>query len=253
VCRPAAAQDEPVKPEAPKRMPADADPSYEVATVKPSNPDNHSDGFHQSGRRLYIENQTMNNILIVAYGIHPKQIIDAPAWLATDHYDIDGVFDTEGQPSLKQMQSVMKKLLADRFQLKFHRETRGLAVYALTVAKGGPKLTKSQGDPNALGNENDQMHGGQITMSITNMSMSELTLIMQFFADRPMVDQTGLAGKWDFKWTWTTDEGRVPPDITNPAPGMFTAIQEQLGLKLEAVRAPAEVLVVDQVERPSAN
>lgn len=251
--RPAPAQDAQPKPEAPKRMPADADPSYEVATVKRSNPDNQSNGFHQNGRRLYIENQTMNNILIVAYGIHPKQIIDAPAWFATDHYDIDGVLDTEGEPSLKQIKGIVKKLLADRFQLKFHRETRELSVYAITVTKDGPRLTISKGDPNGLGNEEDSVHAGQDTMTVTNLSLADFVLILQFFTDRPVVDQTGLAGKWDFKWTWTPDESRLPPDATNPAPGLFTAIQEQLGLKLEAKKAPADVYVVDHVERPSSN
>lgn len=249
----AAAQDAPARPASPQRMPADADPSYEVATIKPTNPDNHNGGFRANGRRLEIVNKTVNTMLMFAYGAHPKQIIDAPAWFATDHYDIDGVLDTDGQPSLKQMQRIVQKVLADRFQLKFHRETRELSVYSLTIAKGGPRLSKSEGDPNALGDENEQTRAGQTTMTIKNLSMAEFALVMQFFADRPIVDQTGLAGKWDFKWTWTADDSRVPPDATNPAPGLFTAIQEQLGLKLEAKKAPAEVLVVDHVERPSAN
>jgi uncharacterized protein (TIGR03435 family) len=75
---------------------------------------------------------------------------------------------------------------------------------------------------------------------------------MQFFTDRPVVDQTGLTGKWDFKWTWTADESRVAPDA-NAAPGMFTAIQEQLGLKLDATKAQADAFVVDHVERPGPN
>jgi len=253
VCRSAAAQEAQPKPEAPERMAADADPSYEVATVKLSDPDDHNSRIHQEGRRLTLENHTLSTILLFAYGIHAKQLVDAPAWFATDRYDIDGVLDTEDKLSLKQMQGIVKKLLADRFQLKIHRETQELAVYALTVAKDGPRLTKSKGDPNVLGDESDQMHGGQITMNITNMSMTDFTLIMKFFMDRPVVDQTGLAGKWDFKWTWTSDESHVPQDATNPAPGMFTAIQEQLGLKLEAKRAPADVYVVDHAERPSAN
>lgn len=253
VCRPVAAQGAQAKPEAPKHMPADADPAYEVATIKPSNPDDHNSRFFYGGHHLTIENHTLNTMLLFAYGIHPRQIVDAPAWLGADHYDIDGVLDTEGEPSLKQLEGIVKKLLADRFQLKFHLETRELAVYALTVAKDGPRLTKSKGDPNALGNENDQEHGGQMTMTITDMSMSQFVLIMQMITDRPVVDQSGLAGKWDFKWTWTSDENRVPPDIPNPAPGMFTAIQEQLGLKLEAKRAPADAFVIDHVERPSAN
>lgn len=253
VCRHVAAQDAQAKHEAPKHMPADADPSYEVATIKPSNPDDHNSRFSYGGHHLTIKNHTLNTMLVFAYGIHPRQIVDAPAWLGADRYDIDGVLDTEGEPSLKQMQGIVKKLLADRFQLRFHRETRELAVYALTVAKVGPRLTRSKGDPNGLGDENDQIHGGQITMSITNMSMTDFVLIMQMIMDRPVVDQTGLVGKWDFKWTWTSDESRLPPDITNPAPGLFTAIQEQLGLKLGATKAPVEVLVVDRVERPSAN
>jgi uncharacterized protein (TIGR03435 family) len=246
-------QDAQTKPEATKRMPADADPSFEVATVKPSDPDNHGSAIHVEGRRFVIKNHTMNVMLMFAYGIHPKQIVDAPSWFASDRYDVDGVLDVEGQPSLKQMQRIVQKLLAGRFQLKFHPETRELSVYALAVAKDGPKLTKSKGDPNLLGDENDNSHGGQITQTITNMSMTDFALLMQFFTDRPVVDHTGLTGKWDFKWTWTADESRVAPDAANPPPGMFTAIQEELGLKLDPVKAPADVYVIDRIERPSPN
>jgi uncharacterized protein (TIGR03435 family) len=249
----AQAQDAQAKPEAPKRMAADADPSFEVATVKLSSPDERGTSMHTDGQRIDIKNQTIHNVLAFAYGVHSKQIVDEPGWLALDRYDIDGVIDTEGQPSLRQMQSILRKLLADRFQLKMHRETRDLSVYALTVANDGSKLTKSRGDPNLLGDENDQNHNGVVTQAITNMSMTDFTLIMQYFVDRPIVDQTGLAGKWDFKWTWTSDESHLPPDATNPPPGLFTAIQEQLGLKLEAKKAPADVFVVDHIERPSAN
>jgi uncharacterized protein (TIGR03435 family) len=249
----AQAQDAQAKPEATKRMAADADPSFEVATVKLSSPDERGTSMHTEGQRIDIKNQTIHNVLAFAYGVHSKQIVDEPGWLALDRYDIDGVIDTEGQPSLRQMQSILRKLLADRFQLKMHRETRDLSVYALTVANDGSKLTKSRGDPNLLGDENDQNHNGVVTQAITNMSMTDFTLIMQYFVDRPIVDQTGLAGKWDFKWTWTSDESHLPPDATNPPPGLFTAIQEQLGLKLEAKKAPADVFVVDHIERPSAN
>lgn len=252
VCRPATAQDAQPKPEAPARMSADADPAYEVVTVKPSNPDNNKNGFNINGSRFEIENETIETLLMFAHGVHPKQIVDGPAWFTSAHYDIDGVIDVHGQPSLKQLQRIVQKLLADRFQLKFHRETREQSVYAITVAKGGSKLGKSTGDPDALGNVGNDMHAGQNTMTINNFSMAEFALVMQLFTDRPVVDQTGLAGKWDFKWTWTVDESRVPPD-SNAAPGLFTAIQEQLGLKLKPVKAPADAFVIDHVERPSAN
>jgi uncharacterized protein (TIGR03435 family) len=234
-------------------MAADADPSYEVATIKPSNPEGGNSGFHMRGRRLFIENKTLRQILIFAYGVHPKQLIGEPEWSASDHYDVDGVLDTAGEPSLKQLQRIVQKLLVDRFALKTHRETRELPVYALAVAQSGLKIAKTKGDPNTLGNENDGVHAGQTTMTITNMSMTDFTLSLQFIVDRPVVDQTGLAGKWDFDLTWTSDDSRVPPETTNPPPGLFTAIQEQLGLKLDAVKTPADVFVIDHVERPSAN
>src|SRR5579862_3345783 len=109
---PAAAQDQPgqnvqAKHEAPARMPADADPSFEVATIKPADPNDPNDGFHLKGRHIGIENQTIDRLLMFAYGVHPKQIVDAPAWAATARFDVDGVPDTEGEPSLKQMQGMM--------------------------------------------------------------------------------------------------------------------------------------------------
>lgn len=246
------AQDAQAKPEPIKPMAADTDPSYEVETVKLSNPVDQHSGFHQRGSRLFIENKTLRQVFIFAYGIHPKQVDGEPSWFGSDRYDIDGVLDTEGQPSLKQMQSIVQKMLAERFALKFHRETRELPVYALTVASGGPKMQKSKGDPNLLGDENEHSSGGQIRLTATNMSMSDLTLILDFIADKPVVNQTGLAGKWDWQLTWTDDDSRAPADAS-AAPGLFTAIQEQMGLKLDAVKAPAEVLVIDHVERPSAN
>lgn len=252
VCQIAPAQNGSVGDESLQRMPADADPSFEVATIKPSSADESNAGFRLDGRHIAIEGQTVNHLLLFAYGVHPKQIVDGPSWFATDRYDIDGVPDVEGEPSLKQWQGIVKKLLAERFQLSFHQEKRELAVYAITVAKGGPKLTRSKGDPNRLGEENDDSHRGQTTMKVTNMSMAAFTLIMQAFVDRPVVDQSGLAGRWDFQLTWTRDESRVPADA-NAAPGLFTAIQEQLGLKLDATRAPADVFAIDHAERPSAN
>jgi uncharacterized protein (TIGR03435 family) len=127
-----------------------------------------------------------------------------------------------------------------------------LAVYAITVAKGGEKLTTSAGDPNGTPFENENSNGGVVTMRMTNMSMVEFAPDLGYFLDRPAADQTHLTGRYDFQLKWTADESKAPPDGTAP-PGMFTAIQEQLGLKLEPAKAPVEVLVIDAVERPSAN
>jgi uncharacterized protein (TIGR03435 family) len=234
-----------------KMMAADAHPMFEVATIKPSDPNDKSDGFHSNGRRIFIENQTVDKMLTFAYGVHGKQIVSGPDWFGTERFDIVGVPDVEGEPNLRQQQEMLQRLLTDRFGLKFHREKRELAVYAITAAKGGPKLTKSQGDPNGLPDQTGDGNGGQMTFKFTNNTMEDFALGMQFFLDRPVVNQTGLMGRWDFVLKWTPNELKAAdPD---GAPGMFTAIQEQLGLKLEAVKAPADVLVVDHVERPSVN
>jgi uncharacterized protein (TIGR03435 family) len=143
-------------------------------------------------------------------------------------------------------------VLVERFGLVTHTEKREMDVYAVTLAKGGEKMTPSAGDPNGLPDENDRENGGVRMMRAANISMSDFALMMKFFLDRPVVDQTGLKGRYDFRFQWTFDELRAPVDGTAP-PGLFTAIQEQLGLKLEPVKAETEVLVVDTVEKPGAN
>jgi uncharacterized protein (TIGR03435 family) len=145
---------------------------------------------------------------------------------------------------------MIQKLLADRFQLHFHRDKRELAVYAIRIAKGGPKLNPTV-NPDAQPNQHGNNRGTDLTQFYTSTAISDFVLAMQFFLDRPLVDQTGLAGRYDFKIVYTPDELRTAD--TNNAPGIFTAIQEQLGLKLEPVKAPCDVFVIDSVERPSAN
>jgi uncharacterized protein (TIGR03435 family) len=191
-------------------------------------------------------------MLMFAYGMHKREIVGLPEWAKTERWDVQGVPDVPGAPSLKQAQSLTRKLLEERFGLKAHHETQELAVYAITVAKGGEKMARSAGDPNGTPDENERSSGGQITMRMTNMSMEEFAPDLGYFLDRPAVDQTGLAGRYDFQLIWTADESRSPGDGAAP-PEIFTAIQEQMGLKLEPVKAQIHVLVVDAVERPSAN
>ena len=235
-----------------KTMPVDADPSFEVATVKRTDPNDKNAGFHLQGQHIWIENETLDKILTFAYDLHTGQIVGGPSWFATDDFDIQGIPDVEGQPDVKQLQSMIRKLLANRFQFKCHHAQQVISVYAIKVAKGGTKLTQSTEGPNALQSENHQRSMGQVVMKVKNMTMPAFATDMDFFMDRPVIDQTGLTGKWDFQWRWTSDETRPSTDA-NAAPGLFTAIQEQLGLKIEVVKAPVNVLVVDFVERPSAN
>ncbi len=241
-------------PKADAPMAKDADPDWEVVTVKARDPNdpNHSQSMSMKGSQFVIVNRTVEGMILFAYDVHKKQIVSAPSWIETERWDIQGVPDIPGHPSLSQARSLTRKVLAERFGLKEHRETKELAVYAITVAKSGEKMTKSAGDPNGTPDENENSNGGQLTMRMTNMSMGEFAPALAYFLDRPAVDQTGLAERYDFQLIWTVDDSHAPTDSTAP-PGLFTAIQEQIGLKLEPVKAQTNMLVVDAVERPSAN
>jgi uncharacterized protein (TIGR03435 family) len=154
---------------------------------------------------------------------------------------------------------MIQKLLAERFKLAFHRDKKELGVYAIVVAKTGPKMTKSQGDPNGLPG---LFFRGLGVLPAMNATMADFAGVMQSAVlDRPVVDHTELTGRWDFTLTWTPDEFQFgslgikvpPPSKDATAPDLFTAFQEQLGLKLESTKAPAEVLVIDHVEKPTEN
>jgi uncharacterized protein (TIGR03435 family) len=242
------------------QMDPNATPSFEVATIKPSKPDEQGKAFLVQGNRFRTINVTLSEMIAFAYGVHPKQIIGAPPWTGTDKYDIEAKPEGEGTPSEKQWKGMLQKLMADRFKLSFHREKKELSVYALSVGKTGSKLTKSAGDPNGLPGLFFRELGN---LHVTNGNMTDFTNLMQeAVLDRPVVDQTGLAGRFDFDLNWTPDDSqfagmgaRIPPpaDGANAPPPLYTAIQEQIGLKLDATKAPAEVLVIDHVEKASEN
>lgn len=249
------------EPPAPlKPMAADANPAFEVATIKPSDPNRPGKAFTVRGRTFGTINTTLADLITFAYGLHPGQIIGAPEWVNEELYDITAQPDGEGQPNDRQWKSMVAKLLAERFQLTFRRDTRELPAYVLTVANGGPKMARSGGDPNGLPG---LFFKGLGVLPAINATMGDLAGVMQAVVlDRPVVDRTGLTGRWDFTLQWTPDESqfggrgaaagqlRAGPDA---APGLFTAIQEQLGLRLESTRTAVEVLVIDRSEKPSAN
>lgn len=233
-----------------KPMAADASPAFLVAAIRPSDP-SASGGwaFPSEGRHVSCANATVADIMAVAYGIHRKQIVNAPDWITKERYDISGVPDVPGIPNLRQTQEMYQKLLAERFHLSFHREVRQIPVYAITVAKGGPLLSPAK--PGETINTGNSGSGGQRTLRFTDMSMADFALNMNFYEDRPVIDSTGLRGRYDFTLKWTYDvTSEAPPDAP---PSLFTAIREQLGLRVDAVKGPAEVLVFDRVERPSVD
>jgi uncharacterized protein (TIGR03435 family) len=235
----------PVKP-----MAADAHPSFAVATIKPHDPNSNRQGFIAVGDRYTVRNQTIVSLMMFAYSIHGRQVVNAPAWAGKDRFDIEGTIDTPGQPSEHQQQEMLQKLLADRFGLRFHREVREMPVYAIEIAKGGPRL-QPPAHPDAEPDQDASSHGTEVTVTITNGNMADFILGMQFFFDRPLLDQTGIAGRHDFTLRYTYDVVHVTDP--NAPPGLFTAIKEQLGLRLDAVKAPIGVFAIDHVEPPSAN
>jgi len=257
----------PEPPPPPKPMAANAKLAFEVATIKPSDPQAQGKVFTMRGRDFLTINTSLSDMVVFAYGIHAKQIIDAPAWVETVKFDVTGKPEGEGQANLDQYRVMMQKLLADRFKLTFHRDKKELAVYTIVIGKNGPKLTKSEANPNG---PPSLLFRGLGVLPAQNASMAEFAGVMQAAVlDKPVLDQTGLTGKFDFTLTWTPDQFqfaglgvRVPPpndpSVTisprgTASPDLFTAFQEQLGLKLESTKAPAEVFVVDRVEKPSEN
>jgi len=244
-------------------MPANADPGFEVVTIKPADPDVHGKNFGFQGRRFMAQNYNVDDIIALAYGLHFKQIV-GPAWMSATLYDIDGVPDTEGIPNQRQKNLMMQKLLAERFKLSFHHEKRDQPVYAITVAKGGPKLTPSASAPDAP--SNFRLEGQLRGVSVTNMTLAEFAIWFQkVVMDKPVIDRSGLSAKYDFSLMWSPDEsqfiplrgtgaraGRWPDDAKAP-PDLYGAFQEQLGLKLEPVKALADVMVVDHIDQPSPN
>ena len=245
----------------PKRIPADANPTFEVATIKPTQEGTRF-SIHPTGSgELVATDASLAYLIKFAYEVHPRQITKGPAWLDTDKYDLTAKPDIEGQPSLKQMRVMVQKLLADRFQLTFHREKIELPVYAVTVARGGPSLPLTTPIPDG----NPGYGGGPGGMRVVNSTIAEfISFVLNDSIGLPVVDQTGLgSARYNFVLKWTPDAsqsqpggmpaGAPPADNADAPPDIFTAMQQQLGLKLESTKALVDVMVIDHVEKPSPN
>jgi uncharacterized protein (TIGR03435 family) len=250
-------------PEAPKPippMPADAKPVFEVMTIKPSPPDQQGKLFTVRGGSFVTINTTLMDLIKFAYGVQDKQVENLPDWASSQKYDLDGKPDVPGMPNPDQLRDMVKQALADRFQLKFHEEKKDMSAYVLSVAKGGEKMEKAAPDSGSLPG---LFFRGLGVLTVRNATMEDFCHLMQSAVlDRPVVDQTALTGRYNFLLKWTPDESqfgglgvKVPPpsDAADAPPPLYTAIVEQIGLKLEAGKAPVRVLVVDHVDHPSAN
>jgi uncharacterized protein (TIGR03435 family) len=221
----------------------------------------------------------LKEMIVIAYRIQPFQISGGPPWFDSARYDI--VAKPETKPKKDDLQLMLQSLLADRFQLKIRRETRELPVYAMALArkdgKLGPQLIESKEgactppDPTRMPpppepGKPPTLFCGQMMMSprhltVVSAPVANMIPMLSRMLGRTVIDKTGLTGKFDITMDWTPDEGQamqLPPDAPKPSqtdtgPSIFTAMQEQLGLKLESQKGPVEIFIVEHAEKPSEN
>jgi uncharacterized protein (TIGR03435 family) len=235
--------------------------AFEVATIKPVDPDAKAGRYiiMQGTHRFVEKAYTLKLLIAAAYDLNPRTISGGPGWIESDHYDIVAVTPGEVRPTHDEQMAMLRNLLTDRFKLTFHREQKVFSVYELEVAKNGPKLKESASPADGPPSLISTVYPQRIVMPARNATMSDLARLMQrAILDRPVVDKTGLTGRYDFDLEWAPDEtqfgGEVPVASADaPSLPLFSAIQQQLGLRLEATRGPIAALVVDKAERPSAN
>jgi uncharacterized protein (TIGR03435 family) len=243
---------------------AQAAPSFELASIRPHvfNDATGRDctGLSISGNRVTIRCFTMRILIMQAYDVKLYQVSGWENWLteANTSYDIAAEAASGTTPTIEQARRMLQTLLADRFQLKLHHETKELPVYALIVDKNGPKLKESSTEAKTSMSFDLGIKG---SITAQKVSMSQLASFLMNDVERPVFDKTGLAGNYAFRLDWIRDHAiQIPglPPEEDPAPdsggpSIFTALQEQLGLKLESQKAPIDLLVVDHAGRPSEN
>ena len=225
-------------------------PRFEVASVKPTPLDqyNGSSGIGAGHGRIFGERVTLKRCIMGAYGVGPSQIAGGPPWIDADRFAIVARADQPvGEHALMLM---LQTLLAERFQLRLHHETRSMEALSLEVAKSGPKLQKAAG-----GGSSTNSKRGRIEAKSTDMA--HLAEVLARDLGVPVVDRTELAGAFDFLLEWSPESDQpLKPGETPPAdagPSIYTAMQQQLGLRLQSRRLPVDVLVIDHTEKPSEN
>jgi uncharacterized protein (TIGR03435 family) len=227
---------------------------FEVASVKPAQSgDTERSLTHNPGARLTTSNATVRMLIMLAYQVMPDQISGGPNWVESDGFDIDAR-GKGPKATPAQFRQMIQSLLADRFQLKVHRVTKELPIYALVLAKNGTKLVEAKDQDSEVSMRTDapgHMTGVKATMP---MFASALSRPLQ----RRVIDETGLRGAYTFKLQFVPDQKPPKPgeDASSPGsdgPSIFAALQEQLGLNLKVTKGPVEILVIDHAEKPTAN
>jgi bla regulator protein blaR1 len=248
---------------------------FEVASIKPANPDAQGGLIRfMPGGGLSLTNIPLRNMITFAYDVRDFQVSGGPGWMGTERFDVMARPDraaVDGQVDVDKMNDAQRKtmrdqiterlraLLADRFQLAVHKETKDQPIYALVVSKNGPKLqeTKETANQQSMMANRGRTEAHAVPVELLAQLLSSIT-------GRPVVDKTGLTAKYDFVLEWTPDAGAdaraqgFGDGVNTPAPApggptIFTALQEQLGLKLEAQKGPVQNIVIDRAEKPSEN
>ena len=219
----------------------------------------------QSAHRFYAKNFTLKALVGAAYNLTPKAISGGPAWADAAHFDILAGTPNEVRPNNDEQMAMLRKLLAERFQLSFHREPRQLPVYVLSVAKGGSRLRESAADPDVQPDIVNVLYPGRVELPARNATMRQFASMMQrTVLDRPVLDRTGLTGRYDFDLEYSPEDTHgmalmhaTPGGTAVPAAELGVSIVssiQQLGLKLEAQKPAMDAIVVDHAEKtPTEN
>jgi uncharacterized protein (TIGR03435 family) len=233
---------------------------FDAVSVKPSDPNSRHGTVVDvtPGGTLHVVNATLMDLIETAYDVRKFQIEGGPKWADSTKYDVDATPGTRPQgaavspPGWANVRFKVQALLKDRYQLRLHRETRIAPIYSLVIAKSG---IKSSGLAAAPGPRRG-ITAGQGTMHGEAASMADLAYKLSRWLQRPVVNNTALEGIYDFKLEWTPDpalSAPAQPVETSLGPSLFSALQQQLGLRLEATKGPVDVLVIDHAGKPSAN
>jgi uncharacterized protein (TIGR03435 family) len=231
---------------------------FEVASIKLHQGMLIMSGLETSGARVTVNASTVSDLIVLAYNVKDYQLAGVADWMRSDRYDVIATSPGESTPKIDQIRQMLQTLLSDRFRLSVHRETKEMAVYALVVGKNGPRLKEDAAGPGVM---KFNRKGRDVELEAIGATIESLInqLPRMPGVDRAVLDRTGLTGKYDFRLTLTDFQLSVNaqpqgiPAADSEGASVFTALQEQLGLKLESQKAPVEILTVDRVERPSEN
>jgi uncharacterized protein (TIGR03435 family) len=241
-------------------------PRYEVASIKPNTSDDLRLAFQiEPGGTVAARGITLKRLMMTAYNVQGFRIVGGPGWVASRRWDLQAKHDDVASPD--QIREMLRTLLAERFQLRSHSEIRKMPVYELVVDRKGSKLPTTK---NSETRPTVRVTAGSI--QLTNATPATFASQLSYALAQPVINKTSLSGQFDFALEWTPEPGEdggpttaglppgtsehsglTPDGIDHAGPSIFTAIREQLGLRLKSARGPAEVVVIDDAQMPAAN